>query len=246
MGTDSIITLFFLIVAALIFLNLRSVLGKRTGNEKPPYDPFTRKDTEQRPVPTPTASDDGKVITLPRRTTSSAAPAEAPVAADSRYEEIDNFALPGTELNTALRKVYDIDSSFSPKQFVEGARAAYEMIVMAFADGDRKTLKNLLSNEVYEGFNSAITEREKTGETVKSTFVGIEKSEMKAAAVDGTEVTITMKMVTQLISATYNAAGEVIDGNADSVAEVKDQWTFARDTRSRDPNWKLVSTQSEG
>jgi predicted lipid-binding transport protein (Tim44 family) len=244
MGTDSIITLFFLIVAALIFLNLRSVLGKRTGNEKPPYDPFTRKDAE-RSVPTPT--DDGKVITLPRRT-SSAAPAEVPAGmpVDSRYEEIDAFAAPGTELNAALRRIYDSDPSFNPKQFVEGARAAYEMIVMAFAEGDRKTLKNLLSNDVYEGFNTAITDREKAGEKVKSTFVGIEKADMTAATMDGTEVAITMRMVSQLISATYNAAGEVVDGNADTVAEVKDQWTFARDTRSRDPNWKLVSTQSEG
>jgi predicted lipid-binding transport protein (Tim44 family) len=245
MGTDSIITLFFLIVAALIFLNLRSVLGKRTGNEKPPYDPFTRKDPE-RPVPTP--SDDGKVITLPRRTATAAAPAEVPASmpVDSRYEEIDAFAAPGTELNAALRRIHDADPSFNPGQFVDGARAAYEMIVVAFAEGDRKTLKNLLSNEVYEGFNSAIAEREKAGEKVKSTFIGIEKADMTAATVEGTEVTITMRIVSQLISATYNAAGEVVDGNADTVAEVKDQWTFARDTRSRDPNWKLVSTQSEG
>jgi predicted lipid-binding transport protein (Tim44 family) len=244
MGTDSILTLFFLIVAALIFLNLRSVLGKRTGNEKPPYDAFPRKDADQRSAPVPTPTDDGKVITLPRRNTS-AAPVEAPAPVDSRYEDIDNFALPGTELNTALRHIYDSDPSFNPKQFVDGARAAYEMIVMAFADGDRKALKSLLSNDVYEGFNAAITEREKAGETIKATFVGIEKCEMSAASMDGTEVTITMRIVSQLISATYNAAGEVVDGNPDTVAEVKDQWVFARDTRSRDPNWKLVSTQSE-
>jgi predicted lipid-binding transport protein (Tim44 family) len=235
MGTDSIITLFFLIVAALIFLNLRSVLGKRTGSEKPPYDPFTPRETAERPMPT---SDDGKVITLPRRTS-----AQEPT--DSRYEEIDNFAPPGTDLNTTLRKIFDLDSSFSPRQFVEGARAAYEMIVMAFADGDRKALKGLLSSEVYEGFNSAITEREKAGEKVKSTFVGIEKSDMAGATIEGTEVTVTMNIVSQLITATYDSAGAIVDGNADTVAEVKDRWTFARDTRSRDPNWKLVSTQSE-
>jgi predicted lipid-binding transport protein (Tim44 family) len=234
MGTDSIITLFFLIVAALIFLNLRSVLGKRTGNEKQPYDPFAANKSD-RPMPT---ADDGKVITLPRR-------ASQPET-ENRYEEIDSFAPPGTALNTTLRKVYDADPSFNPKQFVEGARAAYEMIVMAFADGDRKTLKSLLSNEVYEGFNAAITEREKAGEKVKSTFVGIEKAEMTDATIDGTDVTLTLNLVSQLISATYDKAGEIVDGNADTVAEVKDKWSFARDTRSRDPNWKLVSTQSEG
>jgi predicted lipid-binding transport protein (Tim44 family) len=245
MGTDSIITLFFLIVAALIFLNLRSVLGKRTGNERPPFDPFTRKEDNGRPGPV-SASDDGKVITLPRRTTS-AAPDETPqTQVDERYAEIDGFTPAGSPLNDGLRQIYDSDPSFSPRQFVDGARAAYEMIVMAFAEGDRKALRNLLSNEVYEGFNTAITEREKAGEKVKSSFVGIEKAEITAAGINGTEASVTMKIVSQLISATFNAAGEVVEGDADAVAEVKDQWTFARDTRSRDPNWKLVSTQAQG
>jgi predicted lipid-binding transport protein (Tim44 family) len=233
MGTDNIITLFFLIVAALIFLNLRSVLGKRTGNEKQSNDSYTPRDTERvTPI-----TEDGKVITLPRR---------GAVEPENRYEEIDTFAAPGTELNTSLRKVFDADPTFSAKQFVDGARAAYEMILMAFADGDRKTLKNLLSNEVYEGFNAALDERDKAGEKVKSTFVGVEKSEMTDATVDGSETSITMKLAAQLITATYNSAGEIVDGNAETVAEVKDRWTFARDIRSRDPNWKLVSTQSEG
>lgn len=233
MGTDNIITLFFLIVAALIFLNLRSVLGKRTGSEKPPFDPYSPRETER---VTPSA-EDGKVITLPRR---------APADSDDRYEEIDDFAAVGTELNGQLRKVFDADQSFSPKQFVEGARAAYEMILMAFADGDRKTLKSLLSSEVYEGFSAALDERDKAGEKVKSTFVGIEKADMLEAQLDGSETAITMKLAAQLISATYNSAGEIIEGNADTVSEVKDRWTFARDIRSRDPNWKLVATQSEG
>ena len=240
MGTDNIITLFFLIVAALIFLNLRSVLGKRTGTEKPPFDPYRRdqQDVERQSQP----ADDGKVITLPRRDQQSQPQAEMP----SRYEVIDDFAKPGTPLNDQLRRVYDADPSFDPTQFVEGAKAAYEMIVQAFAEGDRKSLKTLLSNDVYQGFDQAITAREKAGETVKSTFVGIEKAEISNAGLDGSEVTITMRIVSQLISATYNAAGEVIEGNADTVAEVVDSWSFARDTRSRDPNWKLVQTQSEG
>lgn len=233
MGTDNIITLFFLIVAALIFLNLRSVLGKRTGNEKPPFDPYSPREAER---VTPT-SEDGKVITLPRRTAAET---------ENRYEEIDEFAAPGSSLNTQLRKVFDTDPSFSPKQFVEGARAAYEMILTAFAEGDRKTLKSLLSNEVYEGFSAALDEREKAGETVKSTFVGIEKADMVDAQLEESEVSVTMKLIAQLITATYNSSGEIVDGNADTVSEVKDRWTFARDIRSRDPNWKLVSTQSEG
>lgn len=241
MGTDNIITLFFLIVAALIFLNLRSVLGKRTGTEKPPFDPYNRDQREMERQSQ--QADDGKVITLPRRDQQSQPQQDT---AQNRYEIIDDFANPGTELNTQLRRIYDADPSFDPRQFVDGAKAAYEMIVQAFAEGDRKSLKTLLSNDVYQGFDQAITAREKAGEKVKSTFVGIEKAEISAARLEGSEVTIVMRIVSQLISATYNAAGEVIEGNAEDVIEVVDSWSFARDTRSRDPNWKLVETQSEG
>ena len=234
MGTDNIITLFFLIVAALIFLNLRSVLGRRTGNEKPPVDPFTPPKTEQKPG---YPADDGKVITLPKRS-------PMPSEADDRYQAVDAFAAPGTPLNTSLRAIQDADPTFSPKEFVEGARMAYEMVVMAFAEGDRKALKSLLSNDVYEGFNRAITEREKAGERVQSTFVGIDKAEMADARLEGSEVSIVMRYVSQIISATYDKSGAVIDGDVDAVGEVRDTWVFARDVRSRDPNWKLVATEA--
>lgn len=242
MGTDNIITLFFLIVAALIFLNLRSVLGKRTGSEKPPFDPYNRENRDQRQADSQTQrADDGKVITLPRRD-----PQQAPAESFNRYQVIDDFVPAGTDLNDKLRRIYDVDPTFEPKQFVDGAKVAYEMVVQGFAEGDRKSLKTLLSNEVYQGFDQAISQREKAGQKVKSTFVGIEKAEISDARLDGSEVTIVMRIVSQLISATYDAAGEVVEGNADSVAEVIDSWSFARDTRSRDPNWKLVQTQSEG
>jgi predicted lipid-binding transport protein (Tim44 family) len=240
MGTDNIITLFFLIVAALIFLNLRSVLGKRTGSEKPPFDPYNR---DQRTVDNQNQGpDDGKVITLPRRDQSQ----QAPMETSNRYQVIDDFVPAATDLNDKLRRVYDTDPTFEPRQFVDGAKVAYEMIVQGFAEGDRKSLKTLLSNEVYQGFDQAISQREKAGQKVKSSFVGIEKAEITDARLDGSEVTIVMRIVSQLISATYDAAGELVDGNPDSVAEVIDSWSFARDTRSRDPNWKLVQTQSEG
>ena len=235
MGTDNIITLFFLIVAALIFLNLRSVLGKRTGTEKPPFDPYSR---DQRTMDSQSqTADDGKVITLPRRDQQ-----QAPMEPVSRYQAIDDFVPAGTDLNDKLRRVHDVDPTFEPRQFVDGAKVAYEMIVQGFAEGDRKSLKTLLSNEVYQGFDQAISAREKAGQKVKSTFVGIEKADITDARLDGSEVTVTMRIVSQLISATYDAEGEVVEGNADTVAEVIDSWSFARDTRSRDPNWKLVAT----
>ncbi|MEK1892373.1 MAG: Tim44/TimA family putative adaptor protein [Rhizobium sp.] len=232
MGSNDFITLFFLVAAVLIFLQLRSVLGRRTGNEKPPRDLYTPRDAAG-----PESPDAGKVVTLPRRDASS--------EDDDRFAAIDAFAPAGTSLNESLREINKADASFDPKEFVNGARMAYEMIVMAFADGDRKTLKNLLSREVYDGFDAAITDRESKGEKVKSTFVGIDKTEITSAEIKATEVQITVRIVSQLISATYDKADKLIDGDAENVAEVNDLWTFARDTRSRDPNWKLVATESE-
>lgn len=230
MGSNDFITLFFLVAAVLIFLQLRSVLGRRTGSEKPPFDPYSARETTKAP-----ASDDSKVVTLPRRD----------VSEEDRFAEIDAVAKPGTPLNDGLRDLLKADSSFNPREFLNGARMAYEMIVMAFADGDRKTLKGLLSKEVYDGFDAAISDREAKGDVVKSTFVGIDKADLTHASVKDDEEQITVRIVSQLISATYDKDGGVVEGDQESVAEVTDIWTFARDVRSRDPNWKLVATESE-
>ena len=115
--------------------------------------------------------------------------------------------------------------------------------------GDAKLLgvqANFASGkEVFDGFEAAISEREGRGEVVKSTFVGIEKADITQASVRDSEVQITLRIVSQLISATYDRDGKLVDGDPDAVAEVDDIWTFSRDIRSRDPNWKLIATESE-
>ncbi|NTG47685.1 Tim44 domain-containing protein [Agrobacterium rhizogenes] len=232
MGANDFVTIFFLVAAVLIFFQLRSVLGRRTGNEKPPRDLYGSPDQ----ATGPNVPDAGKVVTLPRRDATED---------EDRFAAIDAFTPAGTQLNDSLRELNKADPSFSPKEFVNGARMAYEMIVMAFADGDRNALKGLLSREVYEGFDAAITDRETKGEKVKSTFVGIDKADIVSAEMKDTEATVTMRIVSQMISATYDKAGTLIDGDAETVAEISDVWTFARDSRSRDPNWKLVATESE-
>jgi predicted lipid-binding transport protein (Tim44 family) len=236
MGSFDFVTFFFFVAAVIIFLQLRSVLGRRTGSERPPYDPYSKRESAN-----PTGvdvKDDGKVVTLPRRD------GQKP-ANGGGFEAVDAYAKPGTDLNTSLREIVANDPTFDPKEFVNGARIAYEMIVTAFADGDRKTLKNLLSREVYEGFVAAINEREAKGETVKSSFVGVEKSDIVQAEVKGSEAAVTLHIVSQLISSTHDKDGKVIDGDPETVGEVTDVWTFARDTRSRDPNWKLIATESD-
>lgn len=219
-------------IAVFIFMRLRSVLGKRTGHQNPNGNALRDK-----PVQNDRASNDN-VVTLPNRSKSDE-------NAPDIYAEIDKVAKKRTKLNKEMRELKDADASFSPGKFVDGSKMAYEMIVTAFADGDKKTLKNLLSREVFEGFSNAITQREEEGQIVQSSFVGVEEATISSALTTKKEANLTVRFVSQIISATYDREENLIDGDAEQIVEVIDLWTFARDMRSRDPNWKLVATESE-
>lgn len=231
MGSFDFVTFFFFIAAVIIFIQLRAVLGRRNGNERPPrLDQAARRESAAE-------ASDSKVVTLPRR--------GRETGEGDAFAAIDTYAKPDTELNKGLRAVKQVDASFEPREFIKGAGIAYEMIVSAFAEGDRKTLKNLLSREVYDGFVAAISERESRGETVRSNFVGIEKADIIQAEMKGSEANLTVRIVSKLISATIDSSGKVIDGDVEDVSEVNDVWTFSRDIRSRDPNWRLIATEAD-
>ena len=181
------------------------------------------------------------VVRLPGRSADATATPVEPVDPAERWKGI---AEPGSSLASGLDAIAREDKSFNAKHFVSGARTAYEMIVLAYAQGDRPTLRNLLSREVYEGFEAAIRERESKGETVESRFVAIEKSDITGAELRNRTAQITVRFVSQLISVTRDKAGNVIDGNPKKVTDVTDVWTFARDLSSRDPNWKLLATEA--
>ncbi len=232
-----IYTIIFLALAVFIFLRLRSVLGQRTGRERPPYDPYTAPPRDVRPATE-------KVVTLPNRGTEKPKTVDIAGKPSEPSERWKGIAEPGSALAGGLDAIAAADPSFDAKHFIAGARAAYEMIVTAFAQGDRRTLKNLLSREVCEGFETAITERETRGETMESRFVSIDNADMTAAELRGRAAQITVKFVSQLVSVTRDKAGNVVDGNAEKVTDVTDVWTFARDLSSRDPNWKLVATEA--
>lgn len=134
--------------------------------------------------------------------------------------------------------------SFDPDEFVSGAKMAHEMIARAYADGDRSTLKPLLGDDVFASFDAAITAREKAGHKVEFSFVGLKQAKLEEAGLRDRLAEVTVRFVSELISATRDAAGAVIEGAAGVVREVTDVWTFARDTRSSDPNWKLVATSA--
>jgi predicted lipid-binding transport protein (Tim44 family) len=228
-------------IAVVIFVKLRSVLGQRTGRERPPYDPYSARDTV-RPTANERPSTNDNVVALPGR-----APEPAPKPVDPAVPAADpwsGIAQPGSAVAAGLDAIAREDKSFEGKHFIAGARAAYEMIVTAYAEGDRRTLKNLLSRDVYDGFEAAIRERETKGETSESRFVSIDKSDVTEAELRSRTAQITIRFVSQLVSVTRDRAGAVIEGSPDKVTDVTDVWTFARDLSSRDPNWKLVATEA--
>ena len=230
-----IYTIIFLALAVFIFLRLRSVLGQRTGRERPPYDPYSARDVVRSP-----ATD--KVVTLtPPAAETPPRPAEPAQAAGERWKGI---AESGSAVATGLDAIVAADANFDAQHFIAGARAAYEMIVTTFAEGDRRQLRNLLSREVFDGFDAAITEREGRGETAETRFVSIDGSTITAAEQRNRTAQITVRFVSKLVSSTRDRNGTVIDGNAEKVTDVTDVWTFARDVSSRDPNWKVVATEA--
>jgi predicted lipid-binding transport protein (Tim44 family) len=230
-----IYTIIFLALAVFIFLRLRSVLGQRTGRERPPYDPYAARD-KVRPATE-------KVISLPNRAAETTQKPTEVSAAPPSPDRWKGVAASGSPVASGLDAIVAADPKFDAKHFIAGARSAYEMIVTAFAEGDKRMLKDLLSREVYEGFDGAITEREKKGNKVETRFVSIDVADITGAEVRGRISQLTVRFVSQLISATRDAQGVVIEGSADKVTDVTDVWTFARDVSSRDPNWKLVATE---
>ncbi len=231
-----IYTIIFLALAVFIFLRLRSVLGQRTGNERPPYDRAARNVVQ--------GAQDNKVVPpLPGAVIDQAplAPTADVTPPTDRWKGI---AESGTPLAQGLDAIAAQDSSFDPRHFISGARSAYEMIVLAFANGDRRALKDLLSTEVYESFESAIKDREKHEQKTETRFVSIDKAELVNAEARDRSAQLTVRFVSQMVSVTRDKAGTIVDGNPDKVTDITDVWTFARDVTSRDPNWKLVGTGS--
>jgi predicted lipid-binding transport protein (Tim44 family) len=241
----------FAVLAIFVVWKLRSVLGTRTGSERPPFDPFEarRKLREGRPgrdaAPAERgrgpAEATGQVIPLPRGDAPAAAPAPSAVEPAAAWRDVVE---PGSGALEGLGRIAAADRSFEPNGFMQGAHGAYEMIVTAFAAGDRAALKPLLAKDVYDGFNAAISAREERGETNETTFVSTEKSLIHDAQLRGRTAQVTIRFQSKMISVTRGRDGSVTEGAPDSVAEVFDLWTFAREIDARDPNWRLVATEA--
>ncbi len=235
-----IYTLLFLVLAVVIFIRLRNVLGRRTGNERPPFDPYTSPEAKRAGAP----DANEPVVALPRGR-SARAPVEASGPSMAEIEErLERHAAKDSPLGQSLTALMRADPGFDPGQFLDGAKGAYEMVVMAFAEGDDDTLKQLLGDDVYDGFARAIRERDARGEKLESTLVGIDKADIIESEVKNRTAYVTIKFVSEMVSVTRDAEGDVVEGDPKKVREVTDIWTFARDIGSKNPNWKLVATEA--
>jgi predicted lipid-binding transport protein (Tim44 family) len=213
----------FAMVAVFLVLRLRSVLGRRTGNERR-RDLFVRP---TRPAPGPAAE---KVPALGETGTTAA---ETPIA-----------AAPVNAVTEGLNSIRRADPSFDPQQFLEGARAAFEIVVSGFAAGEKATLQPLLSADVFRQFDTAIDERTAAKETLETRIVRLDEAEITEAELVRRTAQITVKLVSEQINVTRAMDGSIVDGDPEHPTQKTDYWTFARDTRSADPNWVLIATSS--
>lgn len=211
-------------VAAFLVLRLRSVLGRRTGFERPPQ-------AEPRP-----ANFDPRAAARQAEPVADQAPPPAGRAAIALPD-------PRSPAGQALGRIAQADRSFDPQAFVDGAQAAFGMIVQAFAAGDRQTLRLLLSDETYAGFEQAITAREQAGERQRTELRAVNEVAIESADLRGNVADVTVRFVTDQINITTARDGEVVAGS-DAVTELTDIWTFQRVLGSADPTWRLVATRS--
>ncbi len=227
MGDGQYLDLLLLaMVAGFVLLRLRSVLGRRSGNER-------------RPDPAKQESDDDNVIELPDRKNKTQEEALAEVEADASLWADDS------PVGAGLTQIKIADHSFEPEEFLAGSRAAYEMVIQAFARADREALSNLVDEEVFENFDAAIADREAREETLETSIVSLRSAEIFEARMDGHMAEVTVKIVAETISAVKDRDGELVDPGSAHPRTVTDIWTFSRDTRSRDPNWRLCETRGE-
>jgi predicted lipid-binding transport protein (Tim44 family) len=228
-------------VAAIV--KLRSVLGHRSEEDERRVERLKARQREAAEAAT------ADVVTMPRRERDAQQPAPA-IETTPENAEVRIKAYPATDpsVTNGLLEIAKVDPSLDPEAFLSGAGRAYEMIVSAFAEGNRRVLKDLLSRDVYDGFVAAISEREAQERTVEQQFVGIKKADIIEAELKDGSAFITVRFVSELISAEIDKNGEVVSGDKQKIKDVTDIWTFSRDVstaRARSNlNWKLDATQA--
>lgn len=207
-------------VAIFLILRLKSVLGTREGFEKPPV-PLSEK-SDLRDVNRP----EFEVI-----------------EGGPDHDIIDNVPEDSAAAH-ALAAMKRDDNDFNVTQFLQGARGAYEMILMGFKAGDLSEVEGFIAADVLDSLNEAIADRQRQALNIQATFVGIRELKLIVATYDeeSGEAELTVRFVGELTSVVKNPAGEIVEGNSTEIVRQRDTWTFARDMRADDPNWQLVAT----
>jgi predicted lipid-binding transport protein (Tim44 family) len=205
-------------VAGFLALRLYSVLGKRTGHEQ---------------QPAPSQADDRPKVTVLQPKPAAEIGGEAPRIADG-------LIVPGAE--AGIRALIAADRQFDVPQFVEGAKSAYRMVLEAFWRGDRQELAWLCDADVLSSFNEALDAREAEGQVLENRLVRIDKAQIVGAALNGRIALVEMRFDADIAAITRDRDGHVIAGSLTDAVSTHDIWTFSRDIRSNDPNWKLAET----
>jgi predicted lipid-binding transport protein (Tim44 family) len=221
------LNLILLAVAAVVVWRLWSVLGTRTGFEKPP---IVLRDVSKAEQPPNQKSETLEGDVLP--------PEDAKPVWHGHAAE-------GSSLAKGLEALAARSVGFTVPSFLRGANSAYELVLEAYAAADKPALKNLLSRDMFDSFSAAIDERAKAGQSMKMQFVGVKKSEIKEATMLGNKAQVAVAFAGDMISATLDKSGACIDGDEKAIRTVTDLWTFERDVTARDPNWKLVATDDD-
>lgn len=219
------LNLILLAIAAVVVWRLWSVLGTRTGLEKPP---IVLQPAPEKPKASQDDVKQGEILDP-----------------ENKPPVWQGHAAEGTALAKGLEDVAARSPGFTVSSFTRGANAAYEMVLEAFAKGDKPALKPLLSKELLDNFVSAIDARSAKGQSMTFQFVGVKSAELKRAALVGNKAQVEVAFVSEMISATIDKAGEPVDGDSKTIRTLTDLWTFERDVGSRDPNWKLVATDDD-
>lgn len=211
-------------IAAFLGMRLYSVLGKRTGHEQEPVLP--RRD-DRPAVSAPARLDDAETV--------SGSPSALPGGTGLVYE-------PAAE--AGLRQLLAADRHFDAGRFMEGAEAAYRMILEAFWAGDRDTLRDLCDDDSYEGFVAAIDDRAARGEKLENRLIGIDSAKITVVEIGRGEARITVRYRADISAITRDADGKLIAGSMSDAAQTDDHWTFRRQLGSSDPNWLLDEVEA--
>lgn len=225
-------------IAGFVIFRLRSVLGRRTGNERPPRDSLSH---ESSPPGSTKAEASDTVISL-----SKGARGQQDANAPQRQLTAQSVGIdPNSALAETLSRIRVADRYFEPAEFVDGAATAYRIIIHAFASGDEAELKPLLSPDVMADFRRALSARAAKGETVDAQVTDIVAARITDAELNGTIAELTIRFESDIVRCTRDSENRVIDGDPTDPSRVTDVWTFSRDVESDDPNWMLVATSTE-